>query len=102
MILGIDASAAGSGGARRHIIEIINCFEPIKHGFSKILIWAPKDLLDRLPNSNSLIKCSHPFLNKGLLLRPLGNVFYIMPPYCILKNELKYAYKIIYEGLKKI
>jgi len=25
-----------------------------------------------------------------------------MPPYCILKNELKYAYKIIYEGLKKI
>ena len=41
------------------------------------------------------------FLNKGLLLRPLGNVFYIMPPYCILKNELKYAYKIIYEALKK-
>ena len=42
------------------------------------------------------------FLDKGLLLRPLGNVLYIMPPYCILKNELKYAYKIIYEGLKKI
>ena len=42
------------------------------------------------------------FLEKGLLLRPLGNVLYIMPPYCILKNELKYAYKIIYEGLKKI
>ena len=29
----------------------------------------------------------------------MGNVFYIMPPYCILKNELKYAYKTIYEGL---
>ena len=42
------------------------------------------------------------FLEKGLLLRPLGNVLYIMPPYCILKNELKYAYKIIYEALKKI
>ena len=42
------------------------------------------------------------FLEKGLLLRPLGNVLYIMPPYCILNNELKYAYKIIYEGLKKI
>ena len=76
MILGIDASAAGSGGARRHIIEIINCFEPIKHGFSKILIWAPKDLLDRLPNSNSLIKCSHPFLNKGLFYRILWQLFY--------------------------
>ncbi len=42
------------------------------------------------------------FLEKGLLLRPLGNVLYIMPPYCILEKELKYAYKIIYEGLKKI
>ncbi|PPR35616.1 MAG: Adenosylmethionine-8-amino-7-oxononanoate aminotransferase [Alphaproteobacteria bacterium MarineAlpha6_Bin3] len=42
------------------------------------------------------------FLNKGLLLRPLGNVLYIMPPYCILNRELNYAYKIIYEGLKKI
>tara|TARA_Y100000590_G_scaffold15182_1_gene18271 strand:- start:5032 stop:6336 length:1305 start_codon:yes stop_codon:yes gene_type:complete len=42
------------------------------------------------------------FLENGLLLRPLGNVIYIMPPYCILKKELKYAYKIIYEGLNKI
>ena len=42
------------------------------------------------------------FLEKGLLLRPLGNVLYIMPPYCILKKELKYSYKVIYEGLKKI
>jgi len=42
------------------------------------------------------------FLKKGLLLRPLGNVIYLMPPYCILKKELKYAYKIIYEGLEKI
>ena len=42
------------------------------------------------------------FLDKGLLLRPLGNVIYIMPPYCILKKELKYSYKIIYQGLKKL
>ena len=42
------------------------------------------------------------FLENGLLLRPLGNVIYIMPPYCIMKKELKYAYKIIYEGLNKI
>ena len=76
MILGIDASALGSGGARRHIIEILNCFEPIKHGFSKILIWGHKDLLDQIPNSNSLIKCSHPLLNKGLFCRILWQLFY--------------------------
>ena len=42
------------------------------------------------------------FLQKGLLLRPLGNVLYIMPPYCVLDKELNYAYKIIYEGLQKV
>ena len=27
------------------------------------------------------------FLENGLLLMPLGNTIYIMPPYCILKKE---------------
>lgn len=32
------------------------------------------------------------FLNKGILLRPLGNVLYVMPPYCIQKSELQFIY----------
>lgn len=28
----------------------------------------------------------------GLLLRPLGNVLYLMPPYCITDDELAQAY----------
>jgi adenosylmethionine-8-amino-7-oxononanoate aminotransferase len=32
------------------------------------------------------------FLEEGLLLRPLGNVIYLMPPYCISANELYTAY----------
>ncbi len=39
------------------------------------------------------------FLSKGILLRPLGNVFYILPPYCITKEELQYIYKNIREFL---
>jgi adenosylmethionine-8-amino-7-oxononanoate aminotransferase len=35
------------------------------------------------------------FLEKGLLLRPLGNTIYLMPPYCI--DE-----KILYESYEKI
>jgi adenosylmethionine-8-amino-7-oxononanoate aminotransferase len=35
------------------------------------------------------------FLEKGILLRPLGNVFYLIPPYCITKTELEYIYKEI-------
>ncbi len=41
-------------------------------------------------------------VEKGLLLRPLGNVLYIMPPYCITDGELFQAYKIIDEILNEI
>ncbi len=34
----------------------------------------------------------HFFLSKGILLRPLGNVLYILPPYCIQREELKLIY----------
>ncbi|MCA0429400.1 MAG: adenosylmethionine--8-amino-7-oxononanoate transaminase [Bacteroidetes bacterium] len=36
------------------------------------------------------------FLKKGIIVRPLGNILYIIPPYCIKKEELNY----IYEQLK--
>jgi adenosylmethionine-8-amino-7-oxononanoate aminotransferase len=39
------------------------------------------------------------FLEKGILLRPLGNVVYIMPPYCITKKELNKIYSSITELL---
>ena len=36
------------------------------------------------------------FLSNGILLRPLGNVLYILPPYCIQAQELELIYdKII-------
>lgn len=33
------------------------------------------------------------FLEKGLLIRPLGNVFFINPPYCTTDEELKQCYE---------
>ncbi|MHA1558953.1 MAG: adenosylmethionine--8-amino-7-oxononanoate transaminase [Alphaproteobacteria bacterium] len=35
------------------------------------------------------------FLDNGLLLRPLGNTIYLIPPYCITSDELKISYDII-------
>lgn len=35
------------------------------------------------------------FLNKGILLRPLGNVLYLLPPYCIQEHELQFIYEQI-------
>ena len=41
------------------------------------------------------------FLAKGILMRPLGNTIYVMPPYCISDGDLKYVYQSIEEVLKK-
>lgn len=39
------------------------------------------------------------FLERGLLIRPLGHVVYLLPPYCITDEQLKTAYKTIIAGL---
>lgn len=40
------------------------------------------------------------FLDKGILLRPLGNVLYVLPPYCIQPQELNYIYEHIILSLE--
>lgn len=42
------------------------------------------------------------FMERGVLLRPLGNVIYIMPPYCITNDELTMVYGVIIEFLNSI
>lgn len=39
------------------------------------------------------------YLRKGVLLRPLGNVVYVLPPYVITPGELHYVYDVIAESL---
>ncbi len=41
------------------------------------------------------------FQAKGLLLRPLGNTIYVMPPYCISAEELGLVYAAIREAAAK-
>jgi adenosylmethionine---8-amino-7-oxononanoate aminotransferase len=42
------------------------------------------------------------FLERGLLLRPLGNVIYFMPPYVISDAEVEWALTQITEGLEQV
>lgn len=41
------------------------------------------------------------FIEKGILIRPLGNVIYLLPPYCISAEDLAYIYDCIEEFLLK-
>lgn len=41
------------------------------------------------------------FLDKGVILRPLGNIIYIMPPYCIRREQLEEVYAVITEALEE-
>lgn len=42
------------------------------------------------------------FLSKKIIMRPLGNIIYLLPPYCITNTELTYAYSCIEELLDSL
>ncbi|MFA6923944.1 MAG: adenosylmethionine--8-amino-7-oxononanoate transaminase [Bacteroidales bacterium] len=42
------------------------------------------------------------FIERGIILRPLGNVIYFMPPYCIKEEEIKFVYKAILGFLNEV
>lgn len=75
MTLGIDASTPGSGGARRHLFEILKCFNPKEGSFEKIKIWGVKRNLDQLPDYPWLEKITHPYLNKNFFYRTWWQFF---------------------------
>ncbi len=42
------------------------------------------------------------FLDAGIILRPLGNIVYILPPYCITDEQLNYIYSKIENALDEL
>jgi adenosylmethionine-8-amino-7-oxononanoate aminotransferase len=42
------------------------------------------------------------FLERGVLLRPLGNVVYVLPPFVIAPGELRHVYDVIVEAIETI
>jgi adenosylmethionine-8-amino-7-oxononanoate aminotransferase len=42
------------------------------------------------------------FIERGVLLRPLGNVVYILPPYVVTPQELHYVYDVIGDSLELV
>lgn len=67
LVIGLDASRNRSGGAREHLIGILENLDPISEGIAHIHIWSYQGLLDVLPGHPWLIKHAAPALEGGLL-----------------------------------
>lgn len=42
------------------------------------------------------------FIERGILIRPLGNIIYLLPPYCIRKEDLEYIYATMLQFLDSL
>ncbi len=42
------------------------------------------------------------FLKHGLIIRPLGNIIYLLPPYCITEADLRRAYQVIRKEIEGV
>lgn len=69
MILGIDASNIRRGGGITHLVEILEAANPIKHGFTKVIVWSSTNTLDKIANKPWLVKSHQPQLDKNLFHR---------------------------------
>ena len=65
--IAIDASRSRSGGAKGHLLGLLNTVDPRHHGIAIIHVWSYKKLLEALPDVPWLIKHSPPELNRSLL-----------------------------------
>lgn len=52
--------------------------------------------------NNSSESIASYFLNKGIIVRPLGNILYIIPPYCITETEIKQVYEVMEQFLEQL
>ncbi len=52
--------------------------------------------------NSSAIPLADFFLSRNIILRPLGNVVYVLPPYCITPEELQKVYEAIRELLEAL
>jgi adenosylmethionine-8-amino-7-oxononanoate aminotransferase len=89
--------------ARKHIEH---CH---RTGLVQVLMTAPHVSRLRIQGTIAAMEVAGPpglnarmkrfFLDRGLLLHPLGSTLYLMPPYCITDAQLDRAYEIVAEGL---
>ncbi|CAL2088361.1 Glycosyltransferase [Tenacibaculum sp. 190524A02b] len=74
MRIGIDASNVGSGGGVTHLKEILNNL-PEEEWIESVILFASQQVLDKLPNSNKIIKKTYSEFNKKIIHRLWFQIF---------------------------
>lgn len=69
MIIGIDGSNLRSGGAITHLSEMLKAANPVTNGFSNVIVWGERALLNKLEDRVWLVKHHEPLLDRSLIYR---------------------------------
>lgn len=75
IVVGVDASRNRSGGAKAHLVGLLDRGDPLQHGIRQVHLWAYKSLLDAVPDQSWLIKHNPPALEQSLVYQVLWQIF---------------------------
>lgn len=74
LVLGIDASNIRRGGGLTHLVELLRAADPVRLGFSSIVVWSRNDTLEAIEDRPWLEKVSHPWLSADLVRRVMWHL----------------------------
>src|SRR5687767_38878 len=69
--IGIEGSNLGSGGAVTHLCALLGEADPVRDGFSSVLLWGREEVLEEVADRPWLQKATPPALSGGMLRRSL-------------------------------
>ena len=75
--IGIDASNLRGGGGLTHLVELLRIANPLKHDFSRIIVWGEKETLSILEDKPWLIKHEISDFYNGFMQRTIFQCFYL-------------------------
>ncbi len=69
MRVGIDASNLRSIGGVTHLVELLGAARPYEHGITHVVVWAGRDLLEKIASRPWLQGIYDPMLDRSLAVR---------------------------------
>ena len=75
--IGIDASNLRGGGGLTHLVELLHIANPLKHGFTRIIVWGEGETLSILEDKPWLIKHEISGFYNGFMQRTIFQCFYL-------------------------